>query len=393
MPDGAGGEPLRLPQFPVELLDLQRVQLVEEDAAEIRPDIALELPLVLLAGVPAKRLGDGVVQPTVEELVEGEVRRLAVGPEATENLRSACGGRPFGRSYDECARVEGVGARRLLDCNMMPDQTVASRQGAVAGIPLGSGTSKTVISGLDPTSPWAARLSARSALFTELETLLAGLEEAPPRPGFRSRVIDDNVLARSSAAARAKLWEELSKRYVLDPEHPLFAAFWTEWRRCTSTAEQALSVYVLLALNDRLVADLGTSWLYPRLRNAPSELRVDNVGSFISQGSQHRPEVLAWSPKTRLSVAQHYLASIRDFGLARGVARKVSVRPALHAAPMRLLLNALRLVGRAPHEVLQAPEFRLLGVGPGEVVDTLAELNRRGDLRFRMQGDVIELET
>jgi hypothetical protein len=39
-----------------------------------------------------------------------------------------------------------------------------------------------------------------------------------------------------------------------------------------------------------------------------------------------------------------------------------------------------------------SPMFRLLALDGIEVIDALGELNRQGELRFRMQGDVIELE-
>ena len=40
---------------------------------------------------------------------------------------------------------------------------------------------------------------------------------------------------------------------------------------------------------------------------------------------------------------------------------------------------------------MTAPVFRLLALEGIEVIDALGELNRQGELRFRMQADVIEL--
>jgi hypothetical protein len=85
------------------------------------------------------------------------------------------------------------------------------------------------------------------------------------------------------------------------------------------------------------------------------------------------------------------MASIRDFGLARGKVRKTSVRPALYGAPVRLLIRALRLARTGDFEIVTALVFRLLALDGTEVIDALGELNRQGELRFRMQADVIEL--
>ena len=248
----------------------------------------------------------------------------------------------------------------------------------------------TEIPGLADAAPYSSRLSARSALYTELRLLLDNREDALPSKDYRSLVIKENCLARGSVSARRKLWEELHARYRLDSAAPLFAAFWQEWRCSKTEPERSLTAYILFALNDRLVTDLGTEWLFPLLRRAPADLRVGDVLAYLGRARQH-PEVGKWSEETTVAVAQKYCASIRDFGLANGIVRKLTVRPALYGSPVRLLVRALRLVGIPPSALVQARIFRLLGVETTEVIDALSELSRIGELRFRMQGDVVEL--
>jgi hypothetical protein len=250
-----------------------------------------------------------------------------------------------------------------------------------------------VVPALDPRGPYSSRLSSRSALFTDLQLLLDGRSAAMTSEAYRKLVVDENCLSRPSTAARRKIWEELRKRYPLDDRLPLFAAFWQEWRRCKSDQERLLTMYVLFASNDRLVADLGTIWLCPYLRRSPAELRVAELRSFIERaGETGHPEVREWTESTRHKIAKHFLASVRDSGLARGKAVKISVRPALYGAPIRLIVRVLRLGHVNDMEILRAPFFRLLALEGAEVIDALGELNQQGELRFRMQGDVVELE-
>jgi hypothetical protein len=250
-----------------------------------------------------------------------------------------------------------------------------------------------VIPALDPNTPYVSRLSARSALYTELRLLLDDHRHAFKSEEYRRLVVERNCLARKSSSARAKLWKELRSRYRLDAADPIFSAFWSEWRRCRSDQERGLTVYILFALNDRLVADLGTEWLFPLLRRAPAELRVAEVLEFIGAKSRRgHPEVLTWSVETTNSTAQKYCTSLRDFGLATGTVHKKSIRPALYGAPVRLLIRALRLAGCSPLEIVSASIFRLLGIDSSEVIDALGELNRIGALRFRIQGDIVELD-
>ena len=54
-------------------------------------------------------------------------------------------------------------------------------------------------------------------------------------------------------------------------------------------------------------------------------------------------------------------------------------------------MHTPQLIAVQPLELLQAPVFRLLALDEREIIDALGELNRLGELRFRMQGDVIEI--
>lgn len=236
-----------------------------------------------------------------------------------------------------------------------------------------------------------ARISSRSALATDFAMLMERVPEYRAA-AFRASVIDENLLARSSASARAKLYQEIKNRYILDLDSPLFAAFLAEWRAHPDSHDRQLLAYTLFALNDRTVYVTSRDWLFPHLRQASSELRIGDLIVFFQRlGKTDYTEVGAWTPITLTRVAQHYLASVRDFGLATGGTRKIAVRPSLQPAPVRLLIRALTLSGAPVPEIIRHDAFKILGIAAGEVVDILSELSRHGALRFRIQADVIEL--
>ena len=250
-----------------------------------------------------------------------------------------------------------------------------------------------VLPGLDTDAPYSSKLSARSALYTDLQLLLDDRPEPLTAEEYRRLVLDANCLSRGSSAARQKIWSELRKRYPLDRRDPLFNAYWEEWRRSQSDQERALTTYVAFALNDRLVTDIGTEWLCPYLRRAPAEIRVPDLRAFLERsGRENHPELLEWTEGTKHKVAKHFLASVRDFGLAQGRGAKKTIRPALYGSPVRLLIRVLRLAGAGDLAIIGTPIFRLLSIEGNEIIEALGELNRQGQLRFRMQADVVELK-
>lgn len=254
-----------------------------------------------------------------------------------------------------------------------------------------SSKSKISIPGLDSHGRCLARLSSRSGLLTDFRRVLEnGGSESPAE--IRRLIMEENLLARATTSARSKLYKELKGRYLLDPAVPLFSAFMDEWKRVTISEEKNLLAFVLLALNDRTVMLTSCEWLFPHLRKAGSDLRVGDLETFFaSLGKTSHPEVSKWTESTLKRVAQHYLATVRDCGLAQGAISKQAHRPALYAAPVRLLLRALQSTRFSPAEIVVHESFKILGIAPGEVSSALSELNRHGTIKFRQQADVIEL--
>jgi hypothetical protein len=209
---------------------------------------------------------------------------------------------------------------------------------------------------------------------------------------IRKLIMEGNLLARATTSARTKLYTELKGRYILDPANPLFSSFLEEWGKVTHAEEKNLLVFTMLALNDRTVMVTSCEWLFPHLRKAESELRVSDLEIFFnSLGKTSHAEIAGWTESTLKRVAQHYLATIRDCGLALGAINKRAHRPSLYPAPLRLLLRALEIARLPLPEIVTHESFKILGIAPGEVVGALSELNRHGAIKFRQQADVIEL--
>ncbi len=222
---------------------------------------------------------------------------------------------------DEWGKPAGATETRSLKVNGFRDKITPHIQEAKER------ATDLVLPGLDVGALYSSKLSARSALYTDLQLLLDGRPKPLTAEEYRKLVLDGNCLSRGSSAARQKIWSELRKRYPLDRQNPLFNAFWQEWQRSQSEQERALTTYIALALNDRLVADIGTEWLCPYLKRAPAEIRVPDLRAFLETlGRANHPEVLKWTESTKHKVAKHFLASVRDFGLAQGRAVKKSIR-------------------------------------------------------------------
>lgn len=247
------------------------------------------------------------------------------------------------------------------------------------------------VQGLKSEARCLARLSARSGLINEFERVLRNGGAEQPQ-NIRDLIINSNILGRPNASSRLKIYKELKSRYLFSINHPLFQSFISEWKRASSEDEKKLLSFCLLALNDRTAYVISCEWFFQYLRKPGSHVRPSDLDFFLlGLGNSSHSEILQWTPATRKRISQHYLATVRDCGMAVGTLRKCTQRPALYAAPVRLLLRSLQLAKIAPREIVTHECFKIIGIAPSEVVDNLAELNRQGSIRFRQQADVIEL--
>lgn len=250
---------------------------------------------------------------------------------------------------------------------------------------------KRVGSGKQPKERLTARLAAAGAMLPELYATAEVIGESPTPARLREAILHENVLARSSLPARVKVYQKLQQRYF-PPSSP------DEWpllvralSREEKSDQKALVTYVALCAYDPLFRTLNLRWLVPQLNDVGREIEVAEVLQAVEVLERSHPEVKRWGESTRLSLAQHYLSALRDFGFARGGARKRLARP--HVGAHVMLFVCELLLGREvpPRDVLQHDLVRVLGLDLNGAIEALNELDRLGMVHFRSQGGVVNL--
>ncbi|MEW6745479.1 MAG: BrxA family protein [Planctomycetota bacterium] len=237
----------------------------------------------------------------------------------------------------------------------------------------------------------AARLAASGAMLPQLYAVSEALPAGPDAKTLRRLIVDDNLLARPSHAARVKLHEKLQQRYFPPGRPDHWRLLVSALRRTTLDDQRALVACVALNWNDLLFRSLNTTWLFSQLHHAGLSLKVEDVLEAIRKLAETYPVIRHWRQSTRRSVAQHYLGALRDFGFARGKVKKYLTRP--HIGPEALLFACELLVaeGIPAPAIVRHPIFQALGLTLDETVKALGDLDRRGLLRFRVQGGVVHL--
>jgi hypothetical protein len=237
----------------------------------------------------------------------------------------------------------------------------------------------------------STRINRQGAMLDELKRLAPLLDPLNVRQSLRRLVVEEDLFRKSSLASREQLFSNLGIRYFRRDTPQANANLVRAARRATDEAEIGLLAYVMLLWNDGLVYLLTKEWFAPRVRIPTAGFRTDDVMWELDRLAASTPEIGRWSQVTRRSVASHYLAMLRDCGLARGTQKKELLSPYIPARVVHLATLLLTNAGVPSRAVAEAEFFRAMGLTTGDVVELLNELDRVGVIDFAVQGDVTHL--
>lgn len=238
--------------------------------------------------------------------------------------------------------------------------------------------------------PLTARLAAAGSRRSEFEALfhVASPETAPTE--LRELIVDANVAGKGSAASRAKVWAQLRQRYVLDPRVPEYRAFAQAYGASGSPGDRGLVLYLMLARTDRTFRELVLRRVAAHLAHPATPISAADVQAELRHlVSKRRP---AWTEQTLVTVSQHALSALKDFGVLQGGTKKKTAR--IHVGPPATLFAARLglLEGLPARRIPDSVWFQLLGLDAEGAWHALQSAAADGVLRCRRQADVVELE-
>ena len=239
---------------------------------------------------------------------------------------------------------------------------------------------------------FSARNSSKGALVAETQAVFRALEAGTPLAKLRQQCLQGTILRQQACQTRDRIWQAIHWRF--------FSWRPPQWvlRDLAEAATDDASprfvglVYLHYARRDRLTFEFATAKLWHMWQSKTVEVRRDDVLDFLAACEDQHPKIRTWRETTRKKLAGNVLSALRDFGLLKGVRRKVIQQPAVSpevALHLCRLLYAEGLRGRA---VLEARDWRLCLWGPNQVAEALARLAQVGKLRFERSGKTVILE-
>ncbi len=223
--------------------------------------------------------------------------------------------------------------------------------------------------------------SSRTMMFDELFHLLGVTRSDYERADYATAIIEENCLAKPTAATRRQTNQRLGELYGLDPSIPLFRVLRRLWD-VNSESSQLLALLISISRDPLLAA------------TAPAIL-------FLPVGSYYQREVMRqvlqsvagnrMNDTTLDKVCRNAASTWTQSGHLEG--RTFKKRRELHATPtaVAFAIYLAHAAGFRGAEIFSSAWFRVLDCDPQKARHLSLEAKRIGLIDLRMAGEVVEL--
>jgi hypothetical protein len=223
---------------------------------------------------------------------------------------------------------------------------------------------------------------SRSMMLTELSALLTATPEGADRAAYRAAIVEHNILGKPTAASRQKSEKHLYELYGLDPSLTLFRVL----RRFAAEDPESLP---LVALTCTFCRD-------PQLRASFELIRTLKPGELLTRERMEAHLEAAfperYSPAMKAGAAKNCNTTWTAAGHLSGRTLKRRSLPAPRPVASAYAMLAGWLLGLRGQILVDSVFARLVGTDPSMIAAHLHSASRRGWLRFRHAGGVMEID-
>jgi hypothetical protein len=202
------------------------------------------------------------------------------------------------------------------------------------------------------------------------------------------RIADQNLLAKPSRARADAVLQRVLRPRLVEPGPHVISAMKELWSSPRGFIE---AYYFESTRADALLAACAEGPLFAWREAGRVMVNVDEVATWLA-GLAVNGDTPAWGDKTRIEVARHLLAALRDFGILTGAVRKEFSRPSLSIAGFSYVAFRLHESGASSRALLTSSVWRRWLLDSGRVTELFHEAARNGLLRFSSAGSSVRVD-
>jgi hypothetical protein len=202
------------------------------------------------------------------------------------------------------------------------------------------------------------------------------------------RIAEENLLAKTSHARSEAVLQRVLRPRLVEPGPQVIAAL-KELRKSPRGFVEAY--YYEATRDDGLLAACAEGPLYAWWEAGRVSVDVNELGAWLGKLAANGATP-SWADSTRIEVARHLLAALRDFGILTGAVRKEFSRSSLSVAGFSYVAFRLHETGASSRTLLVSPVWRRWLLDRARITELFHEAARNGLLRFSSAGSAVRVD-
>jgi hypothetical protein len=202
------------------------------------------------------------------------------------------------------------------------------------------------------------------------------------------RIAEENLLAKPSRARAEDVLQRVLRPRLVEPGPHVIAAM----KQLLSSPRGFVEAYYFEASrDDELLAAFAEGPLFGWWEGGRVGVDVHEVAAWLGELALNC-ETPTWADSTRIEVARHLLAALRDFGILSGAVRKEFSRVSLSIAGFGYVAFRLHESGASSRALLASSVWRRWLLDQGRVTELFHEAARNGLLRYSSAGSAVRVD-
>lgn len=252
------------------------------------------------------------------------------------------------------------------------------------------GTSLSRAGQIPRSADYTSKIIKAGALLADTRALFSLWDVTQSVQANLERIQGSNLLGKSSRARVEEVLAVFRQRYLGDPSTANALAILVQRGVTRQVLDQIFYFYAARA--DRLLRDAVVEFLAPRYWQGTVEVSPGDVQAFIQGLVRAGRTTGAWSELTVVRGARGLLATLRDFGILAGTARKRVAAVCLSPEAFAYVAFVLDQELRSGDRLLNSPEWGLFFLQPQMVERLFVEAQQRRLLEYHAAGRVIRID-
>lgn len=236
---------------------------------------------------------------------------------------------------------------------------------------------------------YTSRILKAGALIGDTKTLLSHWDVDATVDENVIRIHRDNVFGKASRSRVEDILAIFRRRYL--SEKSVTAALVTLVRRRFSPASLDRLLYFHSARADQLLHDAVTEVLVPMRERGLADIGVHDFQRPLIKWAEQGETISSWSATTTLRVAQELLATLRDFGVLEGAAKKRIAPTFFPIESFAYIAFYLKQHQPSGAKLIELPDWQLFFLHRESVERLLFEAHQHGLLEYHVAGSVTRL--